>query len=182
MKKILQLLGILTFVICNYGNAKELKCEYELKNLNIEPVRVANAKRTYTVYISCKYTSVHHTGETGGPIPLRKTITPVVTGTDDEKEGKAEAYAEGESTVIAMARLRLTEECGLQCGNCNEVGCTCVGCNDIVAVVRRFAQSEKIACADYIAFMSVHGKSPIMNFAFIIGYNIIYCVKFKARL
>lgn len=32
MKKILQLLGILTFVICNYGNAKELKCEYELKN------------------------------------------------------------------------------------------------------------------------------------------------------
>ena len=58
----------------------------------------------------------------------------------------------------------------------------CVGCNDIVAVVRRFAQSEKIACADYIAFMSVHGKSPIMNFAFIIGYNIIYCVKFKARL
>ena len=52
MKKILQLLGILTFVICNYGNAKELKCEYELKNLNIEPVRVANAKRTYTVYIS----------------------------------------------------------------------------------------------------------------------------------
>lgn len=50
MKKILQLLGILTFVICNYGNAKELKCEYELKNLNIEPVRVANAKRTYTVY------------------------------------------------------------------------------------------------------------------------------------
>ena len=108
MKKILQLLGILTFVICNYGNAKELKCEYELKNLNIEPVRVANAKRTYTVYISCKYTSVHHTGETGGPIPLRKTITPVVTGTDDEKEGKAEAYAEGESTVIAMARLRLT--------------------------------------------------------------------------
>ena len=121
MKKILQLLGILAFVICNYGNAKELKCEYELKNLNIEPVRVANAKRTYTVYISCKYTSVHHTGETGGPIPLRKTITPVVTGTDDEKEGKAEAYAEGESTVIAMARLRLTEECGLQCGNCNEV-------------------------------------------------------------
>ena len=101
MKKILQLLGILTFVICNYGNAKELKCEYELKNLNIEPVRVANAKRTYTVYISCKYTSVHHTGETGGPIPLRKTITPVVTGTDDEKEGKAEAYAEGESTIIA---------------------------------------------------------------------------------
>lgn len=74
--------------------------------------------------------SVHHTGETGGPIPLRKTITPVVTGTDDEKEGKAEAYAEGESTVIAMARLRLTEECGLQCGNCNEAGCTCVGCND----------------------------------------------------
>ena len=72
MNKILQLLGILTFVICNYGNAKELKCEYELKNLNIEPVRVANAKRTYTVYISCKYTSVHHTGETGGPIPLRK--------------------------------------------------------------------------------------------------------------
>lgn len=66
MKKILQLLGILTFVICNYGNAKELKCEYELKNLNIEPVRVANAKRTYTVYISCKYTNVHHTGETGG--------------------------------------------------------------------------------------------------------------------
>ena len=130
MKKILQLLGILTFVICNYGNAKELKCEYELKNLNIEPVRVANAKRTYTVYISCKYTSVHHTGETGGPIPLRKTITPVVTGTDDEKEGKAEAYAEGESTVIAMSRLRLTEECGLQCGNCNEAGCTCVGCND----------------------------------------------------
>ena len=62
MNKILQLLGILTFVICNYGNAKELKCEYELKNLNIEPVRVANAKRTYTVYISCKYTSVHHTG------------------------------------------------------------------------------------------------------------------------
>ena len=61
---------------------------------------------------------------------LRKTITPVVTGTDDEKEGKAEAYAEGESTVIAMARLRLTEECGLQCGNCNEAGCTCVGCND----------------------------------------------------
>ena len=154
----MQLLGILTFVICNYGNAKELKCEYELKNLNIEPVRVANAKRT----------------ETGGPIPLRKTITPVVTGTDDEKEGKAEAYAEGESTVIAMARLRLTEECGLQCGNCNEAGCTCVGCNDIVAVVRRFAQSEKIACADYIAFMSVHGKSPIMNFAFIIDYNIIY--------
>jgi hypothetical protein len=50
----------------------------------------------------------------------------------------------------------------------------CVGCNDIVAVVRRFAQSEKIACADYIAFMSVHGKSPIMNFAFIIDYNIIY--------
>lgn len=46
MKKILQLLGILAFVICNYGNAKELKCEYELKNLNIEPVRVANAKRT----------------------------------------------------------------------------------------------------------------------------------------
>ena len=46
MKKMLQLLGILTFVICNYGNAKELKCEYELKNLNIEPVRVANAKRT----------------------------------------------------------------------------------------------------------------------------------------
>ena len=130
MNKILQLLGILTFVICNYGNAKELKCEYELKNLNIEPVRVANAKRTYTVYISCKYTSVHHTGETGGPIPLRKTITPVVTGTDDEKEGKAEANAEGESTVIAMARLRLTEECGLQCGNCNEAGCTCVGCND----------------------------------------------------
>ena len=37
-----------------------------------------------------------------------------------KKEGKAEAYAEGESTVIAMARLRLTEECGLQCGNCNE--------------------------------------------------------------
>ena len=102
----------------------------KVENLNIEPVRVANAKRTYTVYISCKYTSVHHTGETGGPIPLRKTITPVVTGTDDEKEGKAEAYAEGESTVIAMARLRLTEECGLQCGNCNEVGCTCVGCND----------------------------------------------------
>lgn len=31
MKKILQLLGILAFVICNYGNAKELKCEYELK-------------------------------------------------------------------------------------------------------------------------------------------------------
>lgn len=88
MNKILQLLGILTFVICNYGNAKELKCEYELKNLNIEPVRVANAKRTYTVYISCKYTSVHHTGETGGPIPLRKTITPVVTGTDDEKRAK----------------------------------------------------------------------------------------------
>ena len=58
----------------------------------------------------------------------------------------------------------------------------CVGCNDIVAVVRRFAQSEKIACADYIAFMSVHGRPPIMNFAFIIGYNIIYCVKFKARL
>lgn len=130
MKRIIQLLGIFSFVICNYGNAKELKCEYELKNLNIEPVKIANAKRTYTVHISCKYTSVHHTGEAGGPTPLRKTITPVVTSTDDEKDGKAEAYKEGEDTIKVMARLRLAEECSLQRSNCNEVGCTCVGCND----------------------------------------------------
>lgn len=123
------LLSVSGSSVIDYGEVTRLKYIVP-KNLNIEPVRVANAKRTYTVYISCKYTSVHHTGETGGPIPLRKTITPVVTGTDDEKEGKAEAYAEGESTVIAMARLRLTEECGLQCGNCNEAGCTCAGCND----------------------------------------------------
>lgn len=123
---------MLPFIIGDKANAKELKCEYHLKNLHIEPVKQQNTERTYSVHVSCRVATQHHTGYSNTEPSFRKTFTPVVVSTSDKEKGEIEAYAEGVREAYIAAWKRLLEECRSNalsdCGDCNNVGCTCKAC------------------------------------------------------
>lgn len=120
--------GLLFSVASLYGalEATQLKCEVDVEDLGLEPLRQTNTLYSYDVNASCVFTYNHHDGN-GRSEDFNEKLGPYVVS-KLPPEGRVQAFIKAYYSVYRKAYEKLREDCKNNGCDCVLHGCSCLGC------------------------------------------------------
>lgn len=129
MKYITKLFFVLLLSIISLPGtleATQLKCEVDVKEIGLEPLRQVNGLYSYDVNASCVFTYRHHDGN-GRSEDFNEKLGPYVVS-KLPPEGRIQAFIKAYYTVYRKAYEKLREDCKNNGCECVLHGCACLGC------------------------------------------------------